>query len=239
MKTLLLLGFLTLLQSCGALNDACNSNIRMGCNTIFGELPNHGDDGKDGLSLVSDSEHQQYLCDSVGGNKVTIAQDVNFNGILDADDKLQTQFIVCDGAKGDTGTSGLNCSVSKQASTATITCDGSSVQVLDGLDGAKGDKGDTGAQGPQGLSGSIVEVVELCPNSSSPHREIALRVAPNKVVVFLQQSDLVKVNAPGGQVEVLQNLSGRLTLLQNGFTYQTTDGNSCKFKVVNGNIQHL
>lgn len=43
MKTLTQLGIILttaiFLQSCGALNDSCGSDIRMGCNTIFGELP--------------------------------------------------------------------------------------------------------------------------------------------------------------------------------------------------------
>jgi len=48
MKTLLLtVTLMTLFTSCGGLNEMCGSDLRMGCNTVFGELPKDYDDRLD------------------------------------------------------------------------------------------------------------------------------------------------------------------------------------------------
>lgn len=40
MRNLMILGLITLgVTGCGAVNDSCGSDLRMGCNAIFGELP--------------------------------------------------------------------------------------------------------------------------------------------------------------------------------------------------------
>ncbi len=46
---LLTLTLATLFTSCGALNDMCGSDLRMGCNTVFGELPKDYDDRLDNV----------------------------------------------------------------------------------------------------------------------------------------------------------------------------------------------
>lgn len=48
MKTLLLtVTLMTLFTSCGGLNEMCGSDLRMGCNTVFGKLPKDYDDRLD------------------------------------------------------------------------------------------------------------------------------------------------------------------------------------------------
>lgn len=215
-----------------------------------GEKGDKGDSGvagQDGYSIVSDSAYDSTLCGSVGGNTVMFAQDTNRNGILDCEDSLQNQFVVCDGMKGDKGDNGLDgqngangigCTVSKVGTVATVTCDGSSVVVNDGTNGTNGTNGTDGrdgAAGLPGLPGTIVEIVELCPDSNVAFKEIALKIAPNKLIAFFQQTSSITVNAPGGQTSVLNNLKGRLVVLTNG-NYQTTDGSGCNFSVNNGNI---
>jgi hypothetical protein len=204
-----------------------------------GERGEQGEQGQDGFSIVSANRHDEALCGGVGGTTLMLAQDTNRNNTLDEEDSLQTQFVVCDGIKGDSGndgsngTNGISCEVSKEGSISTLTCGESSIQILDGVDGAQGEQGPAGLPG---LAGSIIEVVTFCPGNSS-HKEVGLRISPNIVVAFFQQTSSITINAPGGHTQVLNGLKGRLVILSNG-TYITTDNAGCQFTINDGQISN-
>jgi hypothetical protein len=190
-----------------------------------------GPAGQNGYSIVAGSLYDDTACLNAGGTTVTLAQDIDRDGLLSEGDLVQTQFLSCNGIAGQDGNDGLdgiNCHVNKVGTQATITCGTNSVVIADGL---KGDQGDS-IIGPQGIPGTSVEVIPFCPNNAD-HKEVGLKIG-NTVVAFFQQTNSLIVNAPGGQVSVLSGLQGRLTVLKEGVTYSTTAGTNCNFKIVGG-----
>lgn len=180
-----------------------------------------GVDGKDGLSLVSESTYSEDICAGNSGNTTVIAQDVNANGVLDEEDTLQSQFITCYGEQGERGVAGINCSVNRTGNNSIVTCGETSVTIADGLDGE------------DGLDGTLIEVVEFC-NNNNNWREIGIKVG-DKVIALFQQTSSVNVTTPNGQTSVINGMNNRLVVLVNG-SYVTTDGNNCHFSVNNGQV---
>lgn len=56
MKNLLLIPLFAMLTSCGAVNEMCGSDLRMGCNAIFGEKPK---DHRDEIEKLQKKDSEQ------------------------------------------------------------------------------------------------------------------------------------------------------------------------------------
>lgn len=91
------------LQSCGVVNHECGNSIRMGCNTVFGKLPNDGDDGKNGKDGVSCS-----VIETISGATITCG-DVS----VSVDDGA-------DGADGVDGVDGTNATINPYSVTEIV-----------------------------------------------------------------------------------------------------------------------
>lgn len=127
------------------------------------------------------------------------------------------------------GKDGMSCTVEQLTDKTIVTCGASTVTIPHGKDGAKGDtgaagqkgeKGETGVagnDGKDGKNGQDVEaiIIDPCPEATTPHAEIILRIGTQYVAYFEQSGQR------------------RLTVLLPGTTYQTTDGrgSNCQFTV--------
>lgn len=118
------------------------------------------------------------------------------------------------------------------------------INGLDGQNGETGPKGDVGEQGPKGdtgeqgekgdkgdngTDGTLVEVVFPCGESSIAHSEILLKIDGVFIAYF---QNLTKHSNDNFVTDV----QGRLTVLEENTLYQVTDGSSCKFRIVNGQV---
>lgn len=127
---------------------------------VVGPKGDPGEPGTDGVSIVS-VEQTTTSTESSGRNVIQVKLS---NGNV-------FEFVVTNGAKGDTGENGANITVintEKIDGVTTITfSDSTSIQIADGQDGAtgpqgeKGEKGDTGPQGEQGEQGPQGDSIEL------------------------------------------------------------------------------
>lgn len=79
-----------------------------------------------------------------------------------------------------------------------------------------------GEDGIDGIS-SITEIIPLCPDLNGTHKEVVLNIEGSLVAYFAKNSDARK---------------SRLTLLEEGTIYTTTDANNnvCKFTILNGEV---
>lgn len=234
---------LSLMTACGSKTEQVTVQGQPG---TPGAPGNDGSNGQDGYSIVAKSVANPGLCGDAGGTAVYLALDLNRNLQYDESDEVQTQYVSCNGAKGDTGsagadgqdgvdgtngtngTNGLNgtsCTVSKVGNAATITCGTSTAVVTDGTngtDGAKGDKGDTGNTGATGAAGTnasgiyISEVINPC-GEEFANDEVLLKLSNGRILALYD----------GGANE------DRLALLAPG-NYITTDrvqNRSCSFTI--------
>lgn len=222
------------------LTAACNKKSEVV--TVKGET---GPAGQDGYSVVAKTVSNPSICGVAGGSTVYLASDLNRNLQFDDGDQVQTQYITCNGSKGQDGLNGSNgsdgqdgvnglpgrdglngtsCTVNKVGNVATITCGSSSAVVVDGQNGSngqKGDKGDTGATGPAGTNATgiyITEVINPC-GSEFSNDEVFLRLSTGRILALYD----------GGPQE------DRLALLVPG-NYVTTDRNqnhACAFTITN------
>lgn len=99
-----------------------------------------------------------------------------------------------------------SCSVSKSVNETYIQCP----------DGTNA----TITDGKDGVNGTVIETIDPCGKQTS-HDEILLVMSSGQVLAFFTQGSVY---------------GSRLTLLNEGVTYQTTDGTNCKFKIENGNV---
>lgn len=118
------------------------------------------------------------------------------------------------------------CSVTE---TKIICPDGTSVLLpsdgkdglpgLDGADGKDGTDGANGSDGQDGADGTQITLYDPCGDD------------PNK------PDEVVMIFADGTILAWYLNLG--FSVLQEGVTYQTTDSQKCKFKVVSGQVVEL
>lgn len=116
------------------------------------------------------------------------------------------------------------CSTSKSGNVVKLTCNGETVELkdgVDGLNGADGQNGVDGADGVNGTNGLFVDIIDPCGQEGNYDEVILVTNAGQFVAYFAQ-------NGAANQ--------SRLTILEEGPTYKTTDGTNCKFKVENGVI---
>jgi hypothetical protein len=126
-------------------------SITVGSNTAFAC---NGNNGSDGYSIVSKIE--AGLGCAAGGNRIFIGLDVNRNGVYDAGDTPQNDFLICNGQDGASATvtnlaPGIECpnggvAVAVGSNTSNI-CNGSDGQI--------------GPQGPQGVAGQDGKTVSV------------------------------------------------------------------------------
>jgi hypothetical protein len=231
---IVLLGLLLVVSACGEHTAYIYYPVNgKDGESIKGDKGDTGTAGQNGYSIVAGSLYEDTACLNAGGTTVTLAQDIDRDGLLSEGDLVQTQFLSCNGQDGNDGLDAVNCQVNKVGTQATITCGTNSVVIADGAQGEQG----LGIVGPQGIPGTSVEVIPFCPNNAD-HKEVGLKIG-NTVVAFFQQTNSLIVNAPGGQVSVLSGLQGRLTVLKEGVTYSTTAGTNCNFKIVGGLVVNL
>lgn len=183
-----------------------------------------GKNGKDGYNSVSSSKNNPQLCGISGGVEVFFALDINNNLLFDSADTVQTQYILCNGAKGATGATGAtglagqSCTVSKVGTASTIKCGTSQVVVNDGATGATGATGAAGANGQNANGIYITSIVNPC-GSNWNNDEVFLKLSNGRLLALYD----------GGAND------DRLTLITPG-NYRTTDtssGKYCTFTVNN------
>lgn len=104
--------------------------------------------------------------------------------------------------------------VCPDGSTAMLPEDGQ-----DGTDGIDGVDGINGLPGTDGAPGFVTGVVEPCPDITMPHPEVLLTLATGQVMAWYMDRGFV--------------------ILQEGVNYQTTDGKSCIFTILNGEVISL
>lgn len=196
----------TLLAGCGPSNYMSVVDTQLGKN------------GQDGYSSVSSSKNNPALCGAAGGVEVFFALDMNRNLLFDAADSVQTQYVLCNGSKGDrgevgaTGLTGQSCTASKVGTVSTIKCGTSQVVVNDGATGA------TGAAGTNASGIYITAIINPCGVNWS-NDEVLLKLSNGRLLGLYD----------GGPND------DRLSLIIPG-TYRTTDtvsGKYCTFTVTN------
>lgn len=218
-----------------AMLTACSPNTEKV--TIKGQAGLDGSTGQDGYSTVSSSYSSSDLCGTNrGGTELLLALDLDRSNDFTTGDLVQTQVITCngvngvdglngtdgvdgvngqdgqDGQDGTNGADGVSCSVTKTASTATITCGASQVAVTDG----------TSPVMPSGVL--ISNILNPCGVENGGFDEVILKLSNGK---FLAVYD-------GGPNE------DHLHIMVENTTYTTTDRNGnqeCKLVVQSGELK--
>ncbi len=171
-----------------------------------------GKNGNDGYSTVSKSQNNPGLCGTVGGVEVFFGLDLNRNLLFDTGDSVQTQYVLCNGNRGEVGATGLagqSCTASKVGTVSTIKCGSSQVVVNDGATGAPG----------QNASGIFISsILNPCgPNWNND--EVFLKLSNGRILAVYD----------GGPND------DRLSLIVPG-NYRSTDtvsGKYCTFTITN------
>lgn len=110
--------------------------------------------------------------------------------------------------------------VCPDGSTAMLPEDGQDgADGTDGNDGINGIDGVNGLPGIDGAPGFVTGVVEPCPDITMPHPEVLLTLVNGQVMAWYLDRGFV--------------------ILQEGVNYQTTDGKSCIFTILNGEVISL
>jgi hypothetical protein len=111
------------------------------------------------------------------------------------------------------------CYLKKEGGVTTISCNGDKVEIYDGVNGIDGINGVDGLDGTP----SVTEIIPLCPDLAGNHKEVVLNINGDLVAYFAQNGNAT---------------TARLTLLEEGTVYSTTDTNNsvCRFTVLDGEV---
>ena len=134
MKKLTMVLLTISLVACGGQTGITRSTCSGTCNNQIGPK------GDSGLNSLVDFERVAVLpamCLSQSGVLVYSGLDKDLDLILSSSERMASSF-VCDGEKGDSGSSGSSCSVSQIVGGAKITCGSSVAYVNNGVAGQNG-----------------------------------------------------------------------------------------------------
>lgn len=127
------------------------------------------------------------------------------------------------------GTDGASCYAETRADGNFVVCADSEFKVEDGTDGSDGQDGIDGEDGTDGSDGEdgsfegYLDLVELCPEHTPGNKDHieTLLYLDGQYMAFLSDSNYKKQ---------------RLTLLNEGTQYKTTDGRNINFVIVGDEI---
>jgi hypothetical protein len=146
------------------------------------------------------------------------------SGTIGASGKNGQSIVGPQGEVGPSGTSGSSakpCTVAETSGGASVTCNGNSVNINNGLNGESGPSGSVGATGPAGPSGATgasVTAVRLCADSTSAFPEYGVQIGGALYAVYF------------GVLNGEAQPQAFLAQLTQG-NYESTNGSGCLFTV--------
>ncbi len=133
---------------------------------------------------------------------------------------MSVGFLGCSKSKFVSYQEEKGCTVQKVGNVSSITCDGETVDVIDG---AEGDSGQDGINGVDGQDSLIVDVIDPC-GAETSHDEVLLVLNNGDILAYFAGNSTTR---------------SRLTILKENVVYITTDDSSCKFKIINDQLVEL